>query len=92
MSTKKFFVGAGALVLTFAAVFAGKPRNSITTVYSTTNGLSSSCKQVLTGGTNIFTTGNTSLNQATIVSVGGTARKLYGTAGCTTKKAFYHPV
>jgi hypothetical protein len=92
MNASKIFIGTGALVLTAAAVFAGRAsvKSNLSTIYVSTAG--GACKQLTTVATANFTTGGTG-TQATIkTSAGVVKRKVWATNNCAigAKPVHFH--
>ena len=94
MNASKIFIGTGALVLTAAAVFAGRAsvKSNLSTIYVSTAG--GACKALTTVASTTFTTGGVGLQQATIKTVGaGTIRrKVWATSNCAVgaKPVHFH--
>jgi hypothetical protein len=83
MNASKIFIGTGALVLTAAAVFAGRAsvKSSVSPIYISTVG--GACKQLTVVASTTFTTGSLTAVQATVKTSGGiNKRKLWATSNC----------
>jgi hypothetical protein len=86
MNKRKFFLGAGATVLAFASVMAGRAsvRNTQpSTLYVSTAG--GACKALTITSSATFTTGQAGLTQATIKTQNGNfTRRVWATNNCAT--------
>jgi len=92
MNASKIFIGTGALVLTAAAVFAGRAsvKSNVAPIYVSTAG--GACKQLTLVASSTFTTGGTGV-QATIRTAGNSAaRNIWATSNCQTgaKPVHFH--
>jgi hypothetical protein len=86
MNKKNVFLGASALVLSFAAIFATKASAKFAGTAAYVRTFGGQCLQVSASG--IFTT-TTGTNKAKILTVGGSQRTLYSNALCSTANVYF---
>jgi hypothetical protein len=94
MNSKKILLGTGAFILAVGGVIAGRAStkfgNPVSALYY--KNASNVCTTLASSITTLKLTTASGTNNATIRTVGGTARQIFATSGCaSTAPVFFHP-